>query len=127
VQLLMWHPELAERTCTQCAVYRYRDDGSVVKDKATGEPLKRNPSERLPCIACPKCRGVRQASPEIGRQCDLSRKNRLTLRRFWERGKGDEITRRNFGIIREALADHRASLQRVTLHTLTILASARRW
>jgi hypothetical protein len=72
-----------------------------------------------PCHSCPKCDRSDEKSPEAGRKRDLSRKNRLTLERYYEHlaapGPVDSIMRKNFGILHEIFATHDRNMQQVLL------------
>jgi hypothetical protein len=111
------HPEFIGRTCDECTKWVYRDDGTKATDN-TGNPypLRGKP----PCLTCPKCLHSRHKSPQVGRLCDLSERNELTLQRYYEHlvtpGEVDDITIKNFGIIRQVLDDYQRMLTR---HMLT--------
>lgn len=53
VRVALSHPGW-DRSCSTCAAYRMREDGSFVLDKRTALPLARGPAEPTPCHKCPK-------------------------------------------------------------------------
>jgi hypothetical protein len=104
VVLQITHAEVAARTCEECKKWMYRDDGSLILVK--GKPMLRPAGVKTPCITCPKCIGTAKTSQE-GCKCDLSNKNLLTIKRYYEHlaapGPVDDIMRRNFGVIRQVI------------------------
>ncbi|OHB81790.1 MAG: hypothetical protein A2W31_06605 [Planctomycetes bacterium RBG_16_64_10] len=72
-----------------------------------------------PCWDCPKTIGEKRRCPETGRQAEWTERNWRTWACYWEHqaagGAVDEIMRRNFGIIGEALADYQRGQQSLLL------------
>jgi hypothetical protein len=113
---LLTHPQVASRTCDDGMRWVFNtESGEVSRDKNTGRPIERPRGSRPPCFPCPKCANEADKSPTTGRRCDLSRKNRLTLARYYEQlvcpGPVDAIMRRNFGIIHALFLAHERSTQ----------------
>lgn len=75
------HPEW-DRSCATCEKYLPKDDGTLLLNRSTGEPLRRT-REPTPCHKCPKVPlAVRTsgADPRKMRQfaCDLTTQDRKT-------------------------------------------------
>lgn len=123
--LQLAHPETAARTCDACLRWVFNSEtGYLVRNKITDEPILRPPGTKTPCLTCPKCAHTIEKTPQSGRECDLSKRNRLTLARYYEQqiapSYQDDVTKRNFGIIQEVLALHDRSVQRAQLQVLKV-------
>jgi hypothetical protein len=86
----------------------YGDAGRLAKDRATGKPLLRPPTGRLPCVTCPKCQWG-DKTPEEGRKAELTPRNQAALDAYYERraagGTVGPVYRRKFGIIERLLEE----------------------
>ncbi len=103
VNLLLFHPQLIERTCARCRTWMYDDRHRVVT--RLGQPIRRPPGSPTPCWQCPK------QSPDRATGCerDLERIQR-TLRLYFdvratagrvltEREAADPLLARNLSMV----------------------------
>lgn len=120
VGLLLSHPALLNQTCDECLKWVF-DEKTRQKMQHRGKPVPRGDSPP-PCRACPKCTGAEpaEATPEYGRQSELSHRNLKALQHFMatknggltEDEKRDAIVRRNHAILNQLFwqADRSAAL-----------------
>lgn len=103
VELILYHPKVAYRSCQSCQEYLYDEDtGQVSIDRKFATPR----AEKRPAVMPPPCRtciGCPKGTPENSRE--LSPKNRLAYEHYLQcRAVGDfpkhdAIVRRNAAII----------------------------
>lgn len=131
--LLLSHPEVAYRSCSDCLRWYYDPKtGQLLKrwQKVDGEqqqvPIERKPGDKLPCLECPKCDGEKLKSPEAGQRCELSERNWKALRFYFQQkavgGLVDAIARKNCGIIEWLLDQHRNGQGRLMVELLKMRA-----
>ena len=123
VMLELAHPEVSARSCDACKRWIFdTENGRLVKNRLTGDPIERPAGTRTPCATCPKCSGESNPSPDIGHLSDLSPRNRTTLKRYWEYrvvpGPTDDIIQRNFGVIYELLNSYDRGIAKAALITI---------
>lgn len=120
------HPSLAERSCDDCKKWVFEDD-SAIPAKRLDQPIERRGSP--PCHTCPKCASEDDKTPEVGKRCELSYRNWVTLRRYYEQCAApsgvDAIARKNFGIIRMVEARLTAAERRRLETLLRVLISCK--
>jgi len=114
------HPELVAIPCNSCERWVYREDWSLLTDD-NGNPYPR-PKGKTPCYKCPKCGHAKEKTPAAGREAELSRKNNLTLQKYYEQLvtplEVDDVARENFGIIRETFDDYDRAIKRTMVTIL---------
>ena len=126
--MLLYHPEVATRSCADCKRWVYDDKGEVQKGR-DGQPMKRPVNSRTPCRTCPK------KSPAEAHQYELSDKNHKAVQLYFSvRGgvelcddlKHDAIVARNMGIIDRIIRQHeqQQAAQSVLNPLLSYLLSA---
>lgn len=108
VQLLLFHPEIAGRKCSDCIKYVHDDRpgrmGQIV-ERPRGVPVLRIKNQRPRCEWCPKV--PKDEPPEPSSAVELSDRNWQAYRHYMEcRAIGkfpdDPIVRRNAMLIRQA-------------------------
>jgi hypothetical protein len=104
---MIYHPEVATRSCEDCKKWLYNSDGTR-SQRGGQDVLRVTPTPCLTPAGCPK------KSPEEAKDYELSEKNR-TCFQFYLRSKGidfknlegelaqDQIIQRNFSIINSIL------------------------
>jgi hypothetical protein len=109
VRLLLFHPGPARIDCAECKRFIFdhkTGDQKTYKAGASGEekPCVRPQNVPTPCHECPK------ESPQKCKEHELSRKNRMTLRLYYEvratsgqcltpAMRGDRLLMRNLAIV----------------------------
>lgn len=129
--LLLSHPEIAYRSCSECQRWHFDPKSGRLqkrwkKDSITGEralaPIARKPGDKLPCWDCPKCDGSDVRNPAVGRAAELSERNWKALRFYFQQkavgGPVDAIVRRNCGMIEWLLEQHRNMTGRIMVDLL---------
>ncbi|AWM35908.1 hypothetical protein GobsT_63590 [Gemmata obscuriglobus] len=123
--MLLLHPEIAARSCDDCARHLYHDRGPGQfghRVERGGRPVARPRGVKPPCQWCPKVAPGDEPVPASAQ--DLSEKNRAAYLHFLECDAvgafpPDPIVRRNAAIIRGArAAAERAERARHGLLTL---------
>ena len=127
--LLLAHPEVAYRRCSDCVKWSYNprtgerneywQKGTDGKPRREPVPLRGKP----PCFTCPKCAGLDRRTPEVGKEAELSARNWKAFRFYFQHRAGDGIeldgiARKNCGIIEWLLEQHRMSDSRVMIEML---------
>jgi hypothetical protein len=109
VRLLLFHPEVAHRSCADCKKYLHDDRGEFFGDIVRrplkiGLPLLRPPGTPTPCFICPK---IPDDAPERSATyaTDMTERNRQVYRHYQEcravlRFPDDPLVRRHAAIIR---------------------------
>jgi hypothetical protein len=131
--LLLHHPDVAYRSCSDCQRFIYDDrTGKVRRTPSTQEPIERPPGSRPSCYGCPKVsnRPAAERTPDSGTKATLSRRNWQTLTAYWEVQASrvtieDRITQRNFGLIAQLLNDNERNQRQSIITLTTALAHAR--
>lgn len=108
VRLVLLHPEIAARSCSDCQKYLYYDRGHSefgARVERGGKPCLRPKGLKPPCGWCPKIPSGEEPKPENAQE--LTEKNLLALLHYREcRAVGeypdDAIVKRNAAIIRAA-------------------------
>lgn len=54
VRLILFHPEVANRSCSDCRKWIYREDGERLTRGPERIPVPRAPGAPTPCASCPK-------------------------------------------------------------------------
>jgi hypothetical protein len=129
VGVLLSHPEVAYRRCSDCVKWSYNgktgerneqwEHKPGRKPRKVPVPLRGKP----PCFTCPKCEGLDVRTPEEGAKAELSAKNWLAVRFYFQHKAGDGvmldgIARKNCGIIECMMEQHRQSDSRAMLMLL---------
>jgi len=110
---------VAGRDCEECRQWVFNTKtGEREWNPRTKGHVKR--AGRPPCRICPKTEGNEVRDLRTGRKAELSRKNRRTLRLYFQhRAAGgvvmDAITRRNFGTLLWLFESHDRELRRALL------------
>lgn len=101
--MLLGNPLLANRSCADCAKYRYDDQTGRLRKNRDGSPMLRPAGMSTPCHRCPKI------SPRQEWRFRLSKQNRRTVELYYaSRATGgaclgelatDEILIANFAAI----------------------------
>jgi hypothetical protein len=116
VIFLLSHPEVP--ACKDCETWIFNRDWTIAYDRE-GNLIPRPPRSRTPCRLCPKCDDSPEASPRVGRQRELSGRNRKTLDLYYQHracpGPADDILRRNMGIIEELLSTYDRAVMKIVL------------
>jgi hypothetical protein len=81
VSLVLLHPEVAYRSCEDCANFLYGDDGLPIK--RNGQKVPRPPRVGTPCRTCPKI-PADVALPSPMHSIELDARGWLAYQ-FWER------------------------------------------
>lgn len=103
--MIYLHPEVAQRSCQDCARWEYRSDGTLLTRGLNREPVARLPGSPTPCGRCPKIPPDAPARTPAYAQ-ELSERN-LWAWQHYLRCKAvgqfpdDAIVRRNAAIIAE--------------------------
>jgi hypothetical protein len=107
--LVLLHPEVASRSCEDCQRFLYLDKGfgqfGAEPITRGGQPVRRVPGQKTPCVWCPKIPPGDAPKPENA--ADLTPENWAALRhhRECEAVKdfpSDAIVRRNAVLIADA-------------------------
>ncbi len=108
MELLLYHPEAAGRSCDDCEKYVYDDTPEKLGRRSLhlSEPLLRCPGSRTPCHMCPKIPPDRPRRREFA--VELSERSWRVYQHyleakavgFTETEKADPIVRLHAGIIR---------------------------
>lgn len=116
-------------SCDECAEFVY-DLKTGEQQTRGGQPARRPAGAPTPCFDCPKCAGQKVQTPDVGRQAELSPKNRQALECFLEcravgfpaEAQRDGAFRRNARIIDELLrqSQSRNQVQQI-VHALALL------
>lgn len=129
------HPAF-RRSCRACAAYQYAPDGTLDRDPATGDPLRRPEHAPTPCLSCPKVPAWAKSSGRDWDACrdladELTPANRAALAAYFRhkatgRFPDDAIASWAAGIIREAedelARDEVTRSYEATVTLLTVLA-----
>jgi hypothetical protein len=103
VKLLLFHPQLVNRTCASCRLWLYDDQHRFVT--RAGRPVRRPQGSPTPCWKCPKQSAAQSAGYErdldkIGATIDLYFRVRATAGRcLSQRESADSLTVRNLSIV----------------------------
>jgi hypothetical protein len=108
-------PELP--SCDECEQFVFdHEDHWKLKEypPRSGNPLRREKGSLLPCEHCPKCALSPEKSPAVGRETELSEKNRQTLDLYYaihgarlDNVTLDEITVANLGLVHQTIEECR--------------------
>lgn len=133
--LRLRHPELP--TCDDCQQWLFdpADGWRLTRNLANGEPVRRPAGSPTPCDACPKCYGLEQRSPAVGRRCDLSAKNERTIEVYHQvqathgrclsrRAARDAVVAQNLGAIAAVLHEHERNERKRSNQAVRRLAKA---
>ncbi len=110
VNLLLFHPQLLQRSCASCRTWMYDDQHQIIT--RLGVPVRRPPASPTPCWKCPK------QSPEqsAGYERDMQRIQR-TLRLYFE-------VRATAGRV---LSEREAADRLLARHLALVDMAVRRW
>lgn len=102
--MLLRHPEVASRSCSDCKKWTYKSNGEVLRRPAhVGAPVPRSPGDPTPCWKCPKIPAdepIKLSTSAV----ELSAKNRKAYWHYQQckavgRFPDDPIVARNAAII----------------------------
>lgn len=125
--LLLYHPEIIDRSCEDCRRWMFEGDGTErmgsKRAMRGGQPIPRPANAKLPCFHCPK------KSPELAPVMELTERNQQAVRLYYEVqatfGVGqplDAVATKNCGIIGQIVRRHETAISDVSALLPALLA-----